>query len=397
VRELSRWCGRCGTELRSGARFCSKCGQRVIEQTTLADDLLGPAAPPEPGPADGPGFTEVAVVRALPPITPPTVYPSATLPAGPDHQPGNEWSEWYEPGEARRPYPAPPLPAGAYQPYQPQPYQLQPYQPPYQPPTVYPGYQQPYRSPFEPGPRRPGSGDRQSRTPLFWSVLSAAVAVAVLVLVLVFHPFGDDHETVSDAANATSTPIPTTSAAAATSPRARASASATASGAASPTGSASASSSSSSAAAQRQAASAVATMLAGSVTDRTAIDGAYNDVDSCGPNLDNDAAVFARAVSSRRALLVSLAALPGRSALPPALLTDLTGAWQASIAADQDLATWAGDEVSQGCRAGDTGNAGYRAALGPDDVASADKAAFVTQWNPIAASDGLTGYQSSQL
>ena len=399
--ELSRWCGRCGAELRSGARFCSKCGQRVIEQTTLAD-LLGAAAPAEPGPADGPGFTEAAVPRALPPATlPPTVIASATLPPpplGPDSPPRNEWSEWYEPAQARRPYPAPPLPADAYQAHQPQPYQLQPYQPPasQQPPTAHPGYQQPYRSPFEPGPpRRPGNGDRQSRTPLFWSVLSAAVAVAVLVLVLVFHPFGDDHETVSDAANSTATPIPTTSAAAATSPRSRATASATAtaSGASSPTGPASVSSS----AAERQAASAVAALLAGSVTDRTAIDSAYNDVDSCGPNLDNDTGVFVRAVNSRRALLASLASLPDRSALPAALLTDLTGAWQASIAADQDLATWATDEVNHGCRARDTSNAGYRAALGPDNVASADKAAFVAQWNPIAASDGLTSYQSSQL
>ena len=77
---------------------------------------------------------------------------------------------------------------------------------------------------------------------------------------------------------------------------------------------------SSTAVTERQAASTVAGMLASSVTDRTAINNAYNDVYSCGPNLHGDAAVFTRAVSSRRALLASLATMPGRAALPPALL-----------------------------------------------------------------------------
>ena len=45
-----------------------------------------------------------------------------------------------------------------------------------------------------------------------------------------------------------------------------------------------------------QAASNVAGMLASSVTDRTAINDAYNDVYGCGPNLHGDAAVFTRAV-----------------------------------------------------------------------------------------------------
>ena len=138
-------------------------------------------------------------------------------------------------------------------------------------------------------------------------------------------------------------------------------------------------------------------MLASSVDDRTAINNAYNDVNSCGPNLDSDAAVFTRAVSSRRAMLASLASMPGRSALPPALLSDLANAWQASIAADQGFATWANDEATQGCVPDDTNDPGYQATITPDNEATQDKTAFAAQWNPIAASYGLTTYQQGQL
>ena len=123
-------------------------------------------------------------------------------------------------------------------------------------------------------------------------------------------------------------------------------------------------------------------MLASSVTDRTAINNAYNDVYRCGPNLDGDAAVFTRAVSSRRALLASLASMPGRAALPPALLSDLTNAWQASMAADQGLATWAHDEVSRGCVAGDTNDPGYRTTITPDNEATEYKTDFTAAVEP---------------
>jgi hypothetical protein len=276
----------------------------------------------------------------------------------------------------------------------------------------YPGYQQPLRSPFDPPPPGPPippgppgrpDRDRQSRTPLLWSVVSAVVVVAVVVFLLLLHPFSH-HETVNNAASSTTTALPTTSttAVAASSPIASASATAKSSPAASsraassPAASVSASVSSQGAT-ERQAASTVAGMLASSVTDRTAIDNAYNDVDSCGPDLNNDAAVFTRAVSSRRALLASLASMPGRSALPPALLGDLTQAWQASIAADQGFATWANDEVTQGCVADDTSDPGYQTTITPDNDATQDKTAFVAQWNPIASSYGLTTYQQAQL
>ena len=296
-------------------------------------------------------------------------------------------------------------PPPVYQPdaQQPQPYQSPAYQ---QQPMPYPGpgYQPPYRQPFQPAPaggpsgqpappgppRRPGGGDRRSRAPLLWSGLAAVAAVAVVAIVLVLHPFSH-HETINEAANSTTSTTPTASVAA-SSPTAPASASP------SPSASVSASASVSSAAAsERQAASSVAGMLASSVTDRTAINNAYNDVYRCGPNLDGDAAVFTRAVSSRRALLASLATMQGRAALPPALLSDLTMAWQASMAADQGLATWAQDEVTRGCVAGDTKDPGYRTTIAPDNEATEYKTDFTAAWNPIATHYGLTTYQQGQL
>jgi hypothetical protein len=149
--------------------------------------------------------------------------------------------------------------------------------------------------------------------------------------------------------------------------------------------------------AEEQAAASVAAMLSQSVSDRTAISGAYNDVQACGPNLAADANSFTAAASSRRTLLSRLAAMPGRSALPPAVLADLASAWKASMAADQAYATWTNDEIAQGCVPGDTSDPGYAAAQSPNNEATAAKQAFANGWDPIAARYGLTPYQASQL
>ena len=138
-------------------------------------------------------------------------------------------------------------------------------------------------------------------------------------------------------------------------------------------------------------------MLSSSVGDRTAIDNAYADVMACGPNLNSDAAVFTSAASSRSAMLARLDSMQGRSALPPALLSDLANAWQASISADQAFATWANDAATQGCVTDDTSDAAYKATIAPDNEATQYKTAFVGQWNPIAANYGLTTYQQAQL
>ena len=364
-------------------------------------DVLEPAHDETgPGQPSGPGSTKVAV------------EPAAPAPR-PDSPTRNEWSYWYRSTEPRGPFEAPvsgpPVdqpPASPPHAYQPQGYQPQGYR---QSAAPYPGYQQPYhpppesarlgvplappRSPIPPGaPRGPAGGGRRSRAPLFWSALFAVAAVVVVVVLALLHP-PHRHQTVSEAANSAKTARPTISAAAG-SPTAPPSASPSAT--ASPSASTSASLASTGVT-EQQAASAVAGMLASSVTARTAIDSAYNDVDSCGPNLDGDAAVFTRAASSRRALLARLSTMPGRSALPPALLGDLSTAWWTSIAADQDLATWASDEVSRGCVARDANDPGYRAAIAPDSEATEFKTAFAAQWNPIATRYGLTTYQQSQL
>ena len=246
------------------------------------------------------------------------------------------------------------------------------------------------------GPSGPGGSsgrDRRSRAPLFWSVLSAAAVAAVVVFLFLVHPFSH-HETVIGAANSTQTTTPA-SAASTSSPAASASATGFASQSASP--SSASASAPPSAVTEQRAASAVAGMLASSVADRTAIDNAYNDVDSCGPNLGSDAAVFTRAANSRRTMLASLASMPGRSALPPALLSNLANAWQASMSADQGFATWANDEATQGCVPDDTNDPGYRATITPDNEATQYKTAFAAQWNPIATRYGLTTYQQNEL
>jgi len=148
---------------------------------------------------------------------------------------------------------------------------------------------------------------------------------------------------------------------------------------------------------EQQAAQNLGGMLSQSVSDRSAITQAVNDVQACGPSLKQDPQVFERAANSRRTLLADLADMSGASALPAPMLHDLTGAWQASIAADNDFAQWANDEISNGCVQDDTSDPGSVAANGPDAQATTDKQAFVSVWNPMAAQYGLTTYTWNQL
>jgi hypothetical protein len=148
---------------------------------------------------------------------------------------------------------------------------------------------------------------------------------------------------------------------------------------------------------QRAAAAGLAALLARSVTDRDAISNAVVDVNHCGPALTRDSQTFRSAAHSRQLLLSQLADLPGRSALPGAMVRALSGAWQASIAADEDLARWAQDEASGGCAHTNHADPNLAASNGPDQQATADKTAFVSLWNAIAATYQLTTYQTGQL
>lgn len=149
--------------------------------------------------------------------------------------------------------------------------------------------------------------------------------------------------------------------------------------------------------AEQAAAQGLSQLLEQSTSDRSAIVAAFNDVSSCGSGLIGDAQTFHQAASSRKSLLSQLNALPDKDALPPQLLLELNGAWQASYQADQDFAGWANDENSNGCTANDTSDSSYQAATGPDNQATADKRAFVNLWNPIASQYGLPTYQQDQL
>ena len=138
-------------------------------------------------------------------------------------------------------------------------------------------------------------------------------------------------------------------------------------------------------------------LLAQSVTDRAAVTNAAEDVRGCGPSLHQDARTFTRAASSRQHLLSRLASLPGRSELPPALLRNLTTAWQASAQVDTDLARWAADTMARHCHHNSRSDAGLRASFVPESQATVGKHAFARLWNPVARGYGLTTYQPSQL
>ena len=112
--------------------------------------------------------------------------------------------------------------------------------------------------------------------------------------------------------------------------------------------------------------------------------------------LPADARTFSKAAANRGTLLTKLAQLPGRSALPAAMLTDLTNGWQASATVDADLAKWATAEAGH-CKKNDTKNPAYAASLPYDSKATNGKSAFVEQWNRLAKKYGLPTYQPSQI
>jgi hypothetical protein len=146
-----------------------------------------------------------------------------------------------------------------------------------------------------------------------------------------------------------------------------------------------------------QAAVRLSGLLAQSATDRGAVISATADVRGCGPSLHQDAQTFARAASSRQRLLSRLGSLPGRSLLPAAMLSDLTGAWRASAQVDTDLAQWTDDQITHGCHGNSPPDAHLRASYVPESQATADKHAFASLWNPVATRYGLATYQWNQL
>jgi hypothetical protein len=225
-------------------------------------------------------------------------------------------------------------------------------------------------------------------------VLTAVVLVAggAAAAVLLLHPFGAKHP--RPAANggtrhSTSRPLSVSSTAVPSSPAASSPAASSPAASTPPAGS--------SPLTEQQAAQNLARLLAQSVSDRSAVEQAYSDVGSCGPNLSQDVQTFQNAASSRQRLVAKLAMLSGASKLPAGLLQSLTGAWQASQQADQDFATWAQDEMTNGCTPSDHADPGYQSASGPNAQATTDKKAFASAWDPIANQYGLIAYHQAQL
>lgn len=149
-------------------------------------------------------------------------------------------------------------------------------------------------------------------------------------------------------------------------------------------------------AAAGQAAAALSGLLAQSGGDRADVGAAVVNVEGCGKDLGKDVQVFDKAAANRHALLSRLQQLPGRSALPPAMISDLIGGWQASATVDTDLAQWAKDQAGH-CEKGNTKDPRYAASIPFDSKATNDKNAFVQLWNPLARKDGLPARQASDL
>jgi hypothetical protein len=365
----------CGHPRQPGRRFCTICGQPV--------------------PGDSP--TETVAVRPRPeqPASPPGVPQAQPWEPGqvwvPDNawpsQPEQPWQQPAQPGYAATEYAAPQYAAPEY------PQQALGQQ----------GYGQPGMYPAGPGPATPGpgpagpgpAGGRQPR----WPVVAGIVLAAALLgggaggYILVAHPFSHSPSTANNVADSSQLPAASQSVSQAPASTGPASPSATPAGPATPTVTPTPSQSP----AEQQAASAVAGLLSQSVSDRSAINQAYNDVSGCGPLLGQDQQTFQQAASSRQSLITQLSSLPDAQSLPAAVLSDLTGAWQASEQVDQDYAQWADDENTQGCADQDYSDPSYEAAVSPNEQATSDKTAFVALWNPIAKKYGLTTYTQGEI
>jgi hypothetical protein len=146
---------------------------------------------------------------------------------------------------------------------------------------------------------------------------------------------------------------------------------------------------------QQQAATSLSGLLAQSGTDHSDVNAAVTNVEGC-KGLAADAKTFNKAAANRRTLLSKLAGLPGRSALPAAMIAHLTSGWQASATVDADLAKWATSEAGH-CKKNDLKNPAYASSLPFDSQATNGKTEFVNQWNGLARKYGLATYQPSQI
>jgi hypothetical protein len=359
-----RFCAQCGQPLKPGSRFCGECGHAAAVATppgsaaTSSEQIITPS---------GYEATSTTPIPAQDDAVPPTPPPAdPTWPSKASYRPAIITPEPAHPSPPPPPAEFPP-PPGDFPPppgdFPPSPGQFPP--PPGQAADLFGLRARP--APNPPPPRR-------SRALILALLLPAVIAAAVIFFVL-----RSSHAT-RPSASATPTSAGDQSSVRATTPAPSASPA-----------------SSSARISEQQAATNLAGLLSQSVTDRSSITAAVTDVNQCGPSLNQDPQTFQRAAASHQQLLSRLSSLAGSSALPAAMLQSLTSAWQASAAADKDLGQWAQDEVTIGCLQNDQADTNFKAAAGPDGLATTAKKAFVSQWNPIASQYGLATYQWNQL
>lgn len=141
-----------------------------------------------------------------------------------------------------------------------------------------------------------------------------------------------------------------------------------------------------SAAASGQA-TAINNLLSSSSTARNSLPGAVSDVLKC-TNLPSAVADFQDVVNQRTTEVSKASALSVSSLVNGAAVkSDLLTALRTSLTADRDYLSWAQQE-SSGCTPGGQ-TAAHQAALAEDSQATTAKQAFVSVWNPIAASYNL--------
>ncbi|GGU93064.1 hypothetical protein GCM10010275_32910 [Streptomyces litmocidini] len=278
-----------------------------------------------------------------------------------ERQPPAEFDSLFR-TEAPRPPQQPHAPQGYQQPG-PAPYQQQP--PHHQPPQQH-AYQDAYYDDDEPEPRR--------RSPL---ALIAAVVVGCAVVGLgagMLLSGGDEEKdpktpgqnvAASSAAPSTGAPAPTEKPADPAEPQAQ----------------------------------ELSKLLATSSSSRQTVISSVAAINQC-KDLDKAAADLKGAAEQRRGLITRLRALSVDKIPDSAALTAaLTQAWQASAAADDHYAAWAGQmKAKKACKGGHARSTSQKAAGdAKSGEASAAKKTAAGLWNPTAAKYGLEKRSWSQL
>jgi hypothetical protein len=129
----------------------------------------------------------------------------------------------------------------------------------------------------------------------------------------------------------------------------------------------------------------------GSVVDAVAAVSACADV-SAGAN------ALAAAAHSRQDALDRLESLDTEALPHGAQLTStLRTALQKSLEADQHFATWAQSVQRDGCGGSAPHDSQYQTGIQASREATAAKHSFVRLWNPIAASEGLSGLEETDI